>query len=87
MRNAGKLHLLPVEEHRLTVSQQRRHVIVLALMLGIVLRLFYFAVTAPGDRDHDFLIHSTYLSSVFDLGKIPSFDTCDRCHHPPLFYY
>lgn len=57
------------------------------VIIGILLRIFYVAVTPYGTRGHDVGSHIDYIQYIADHGTLPDPHAESEFYHPPLYYF
>ena len=55
-------------------------------LLGVALRIIYFAYTPFDYRTHDYGGHLDYLYYIVDYLRLPAAKACWGCYGPPLYY-
>ncbi|HVW67288.1 MAG TPA: glycosyltransferase family 39 protein [Candidatus Peribacteraceae bacterium] len=57
------------------------------VIIGILLRVFYTAITPYGTRAHDVGSHIDYIQYVADHWSLPDPHAESEFYHPPLYYF
>ena len=56
------------------------------LILGVSLRILFFAILPYTAFAHDVEGHIQYISYIVEHKSIPASDACWTCYHPPVYY-
>jgi len=56
------------------------------VILGIIVRIILYANTTVEDFNYDFGPHIMYINVIAQWLRIPAYNECFVCYHPPLYY-